>query len=539
MGMEFDILIVGGRVFDGTGNPWFYGDIGVLGDKIAFIGKARGVDAKMVIDASGLAVAPGFIDMHSHSDLELLVDGRAISKIHQGVTLEVVGNCGSSAAPLNDLLKAHMEKFVLPEYDWQIKLDWSTMGEYFNKLEKGGISLNVASHVGHSNVRACVLGFDNREPTSRELEDMKKLVADAMRDGAVGLSTGLIYPPSCYAKTEEIIELAKVVADYGGIYASHIRGEGETLLEAVREAIRIGREAKVPVEISHFKASGKLNWGKVKDAAKIIEEAREMGVDVTADQYPYIAASTSLSALLPEWAHEGGAEKLLERLKNPESLNKIKSHLEMYKRRDPEYWNRIMISYLEKNKQFLGKTISEISSMLNLSPEDTVIKLLLDEETRVSHISFGMCEEDVEYVIRLPWVMVGSDGSAVTPEGVLGKGKPHPRYYGTFPRVLGVYSRERKVISLEQAIRKMTYLPAWRLGFRDRGIIREGAYADIVVFDPKTVIDNATFIDPHRLPSGILHVIVNGVVTIYNGVHTGAKAGRVLRRHGFEKLKTS
>ncbi|MEM4482395.1 MAG: D-aminoacylase [Candidatus Methanomethylicia archaeon] len=529
--MEFDLLIVGGKIFDGTGNPWFYGDIGVLNDKISFIGSAKGMDAKIIIDARGLAVSPGFIDMHSHSDLELLVDGRAISKIHQGVTLEVVGNCGSSAAPLNDLMKVYMEKFVLPEFEGQIKLDWSTMGEYFNKLEKGGISVNVASHVGHSTVRSYVMGFVNREPTRNELDEMKRLVAEAMMDGAVGLSTGLIYPPSCYAKTEEIIELAKVVAQYGGIYASHIRGEGATLLEAVKEAIRIGEEAGIPVEISHFKASGKLNWGKIRDAAKLIEEARNRGVDVTADQYPYIASSTSLSALLPDWAHEGGAEKLLERLKNPEDLIKIKAHLEGYSKREPDYWDRIMISYLEKNKQFLGKTISEISRILGLNPVDTVIKLLLDEESRVSHISFGMCEEDVEFAMKLPWVMVGSDGSAVAPEGVLGKGKPHPRYYGTFPRVLGVYSRERKIISLEQAIRKMTYLPAWRLGFRDRGIIREGAYADIVVFNPETVKDNAIFTDPHQLPTGIIHVIVNGVPVVFNGKHTGAKPGRVLRKH--------
>lgn len=534
--MEFDILIIGGRVFDGTGNPWFYTDIGISKGKIVFIGKASKADATLTIDASSLAVAPGFIDMHSHSDLELLVDGRAISKVHQGVTLEVIGNCGSSAAPLNDLMKTYMEKFVLPEFEGQIKLDWSTMGEYFNKLEKNGLSVNVASYVGHSNIRTYVMGFVDREPTNSELEDMKKLVAEAMMDGAMGLSTGLIYPPSCYAKTEEIIELTKIVAQYGGIYASHIRGEGATLLEAVKEAIRIGEEAKIPVEISHFKASGKLNWGKIRDAAKLIEEARERGIDVTADQYPYIASSTSLKALLPAWAHEGGPEKLLERLKDPENLNKIKVHLEGYSKREHDYWDRIMISYLEKNQQFLGKTISEISKILKLNPEDTVIKLLLDEESRVSHISFGMCEEDVEFAMKLPWVMVGSDGSAVAPEGVLSKGKPHPRYYGTFPRILGVYSRERKTISLEQAIRKMTYLPAWRLGFRDRGIIREGAYADIVIFDPKIVKDNAVFTDPHQLPTGIIHVLVNGVAVIFNGKHTNAKPGKILRKHQNLKL---
>ena len=532
--MEYDVLIVNGRIFDGTGNPWFYGDVGIVGDKIAAIGRRLRGDAKTVIDASGLAVSPGFIDMHSHSDLELLVDGRALSKIMQGVTLEVIGNCGGSAAPLNDFLKAHMEKFVLPDFEGAVKLEWNTLGEYFKKLEESGISLNVASHVGHSNVRACVIGFEKREPKPEELEEMKRLVEEAMLDGAIGMSTGLIYPPSSYAKTEEIIELAKVVAKHGGIYASHIRGEGETLLEAVKEAIRIGEEAGLPVEISHFKASGKSNWGKIRDAARLIEEAREKGVDVTADQYPYTASSTSLSALLPDWAHEGGSEKLLERLKSPDARTTILEHLKRYSRLESDYWDRIVISYLSKNLNFLGKSIKEISDILGLSPEETVIKLLIEEESRVSHINFNMCDEDVEFAMRKPWIMVGSDGSAVAPEGVLGKGKPHPRYYGTFPRFLSLYVREKRVLTLEQSIRKMCYLPAWRLGFRDRGIIREGAYADIVIFNPKTVKDNATFTDPHKFPTGIIHVLVNGVPVVFDSKHTGAKPGRVLRRKKVE-----
>lgn len=528
--MEYDVLILNGKIFDGAGNPWFYGDIGVFGDKIAAIGRRLYGDAKTVIDASGLAVSPGFIDMHSHSDLGLLVDGRALSKVMQGVTLEVIGNCGGSAAPLNDLLRAHMEKFVLPEFEGAIKLEWNTMGEYFKKLEENRISLNVASYVGHSNIRACVIGFERREPRLEELEEMKNLVEEAMLDGVIGMSTGLIYPPSSYAKTEEIIELAKVVAKHCGIYSSHIRGEGETLLESVKEAVRIGEEASLPVEISHFKASEKRNWGKIRDAAKLIEDARERGVDVTADQYPYTASSTSLSALLPDWAHEGGSEKLLEKLKNSDIRGAIIEHLKRYSSLEPDYWNRIVISYLSKNIDFLGKSIMEISDIWGLSPEETVIKLLIEEEIRVSHISFNMCDEDLEFAMRKPWVMVGSDGSAVSPEGVLGKGKPHPRYYGTFPRLLGVYVREKKILALEEAIRKMCYLPAWRLGFRNRGIIREGAYADIVIFDPKIVKDNATFTDPHKFPRGIIHVLVNGVPVVFNGKYTGAKPGRVLKR---------
>jgi len=525
------LLIVNGRVYDGTGNPWFYADIGVVNGKIEFIGKAKGLDAKRVIDARGLAVSPGFIDIHSHSDFTLLVDPRAMSKIMQGVTLEVVGNCGSSAAPMNDFLRDYREKYLKPMLDPSLELDWNTMDEYFKKLESKGISLNVASLVGHGTVRACVMGFDDREPTQSELEEMKELVAKAMEDGAIGLSTGLIYTPGCYAKTEEIIELAKVAAEYGGIYASHIRGEGETLLEAVREAIRIGREAKIPVEISHFKAAGKMNWGKVRDAIKLILDARREGVDVTADQYPYIAASTGLTSRLPAWAREGGAEKIIERLKNPEIRGKIKSEMhEKYDLREADYWNRIVISQADKHRELEGLSIAEIAEKWGKDPIDTVLDLLLEEETRVRIVSFAMCEEDVETVMKQPWVMVGSDGRAVSPTGSLGRGKPHPRYYGTFPRVLGVYAREKKVISLEMAIRKMTYLPAWRIGFRDRGIIREDAWADLVIFDPDKIIDKATFTNPHQFPEGIEYVIVNGVIVVENGKHTGKLPGKVLRR---------
>ncbi len=530
--MEFDLLIVNGKVFDGTGNPWFKSDIGIVNGKIEFIGKAKkNFDAKKIIDVNGLAVSPGFIDIHSHSDFTLLVDPKAMSKIMQGVTLEVVGNCGSSAAPMNDFLRDYREKYLKPMLDPTLKLDWSTMDEYFRKLESNGISINVASLVGHGTVRSCVMNFDDREPTSSELEEMKNLVAEAMEAGAIGLSTGLIYIPGCYAKTEEIIELAKIAAEYGGIYASHIRGEGDTLIEAVKEAIRIGREANIPVEISHFKASGKRNWGKVKEAIKIILEAREEGIDVTADQYPYTASSTGLVALLPAWTREGGAEKIIERLRNPEIRSKIKDEMnKKYTLIEEDIWNRIMISQADKHKDFEGLMIAEIAKRLGKDPVDTVLDLLIEEETRVRMISFGMCDDDVETIMRLPWVMVGSDGRAVNPTGSLGKGKPHPRYYGTFPRVLGLYVREKRVISLELAIRKMTYLPAWRLGFRDRGIIREGAWADIVIFDPNKIIDKATFTNPHQFPEGIEYVIVNGEIVVEKGKHTGKLPGKVLRK---------
>jgi len=527
--MNFDLAIINGRILDGTGNPWFKADIGIKEGKIDFIGKLRKPSAEKVINAENLIICPGFIDIHSHSDFTVLVDPKAESKIMQGVTLEVVGNCGSSAAPMNDFLREHRERYLKPTLGEEIEFDWETMNQYFKKLEAKGIAVNIASLVGHGTVRTCVLGFSDRSPTSSELEEMKELVAKAMEDGAIGLSTGLIYTPGCYAKTEEIIELAKVAAEYGGIYASHIRGEGATLIEAVKEAITIGEKASIPVEISHFKASGKPNWGKVKEAIKIILEARNRGVDVTADQYPYIASSTGLVALLPKWAREGGAEKILERLKNPKIRNKIRDEMKSYTLRDEEYWSRIMISQVGKNKQFEGMRIAEIAKILDKDPIDTVLDLILEEETIVRMINFGICEEDVETIMKLTWVMVGSDGRAVSPTGKLGEGKPHPRYYGTFPRVLGRYVRERKVIPIELAVRKMTYLPAWRLGFRDRGIIREGAWADIVIFDPNEINDKATFINPHQFPVGIKYVIVNGEITVENGKHTGRLNGRVLR----------
>lgn len=530
--MEFDLAIVGGRILDGTGNPWFKADIGIKDGKISFIGKMRKPDAAEVINVENLIVCPGFIDIHSHSDFTVLVDPKAESKVMQGVTLEVVGNCGSSAAPMNDFLREYREKYLKPSLGEGIEFDWETMDQYFRKLEERGISVNIASYVGHGTVRSCVLGFSDRQPTKSELEEMKELVARAMEDGAVGLSTGLIYTPGCYAKTDEIIELAKVASEYGGIYASHIRGEGATLIEAVKEAITIGEKASIPVEISHFKASGKPNWGKVKEAIKIILEAREKGVDVTADQYPYTASSTSLTALLPKWAREGGAEKILERLRDAEIRSKIIEEMKSYTLQDKEYWNRIMICQVERNKQFEGMRVAEIAKLLDKDPINTVLDLILEEETIVRMINFGISEEDVETIMRLPWVMVGSDGRAVSPTGKLGEGKPHPRYYGTFPRVIGRYAREKRIIPIEMAVRKMTYLPAWRLGLRDRGIIREEAWADIVVFNSNEIIDQATFTNPHQFPKGIEYVIVNGKVTVKRGTHTGILNGRVLRLRG-------
>jgi len=522
--MEFDLIIEGGAILDGSGNPWFRADVGIVDDHIGAIGHLDGAKAEYRIDAGGLMVAPGFIDMHSHSDFTLLVDPRAESKIRQGVTTEVVGNCGSSAAPQNEEVRSYREKFMRSRLGEDFQFDWETMAEYMAKLEAQGIALNVAPLVGHGTIRQNVMGFEDRAPTPGELEEMKRLTAEAMEAGAWGLSTGLIYPPGCYAKTEEIIELAKVAAQYGGIYASHIRGEGDTLLDAVREAIEIGEKAGLPVEISHFKASGKQNWGKTRESLRLVEEARRRGIDVTVDQYPYTASSTGLSAYLPHWIHIGGADAMLERLRNLEDRRRIKEEV------GDRDWSIIMVVVSQRHPEYEGLRVTEIAEKMGKEPVEAVMDLLLEDEGQTWIVAFGMSEEDVQRVMRSPYMMVGSDGRAISPHGVLGKGKPHPRYYGTFPRILGRYVRELGVITLEEAVRKMTSAPARRLGLWDRGLIRPGFKADIVIFNPETVIDKATFMEPHQYPEGIEYVIVNGTVVIDEGEHTGALPGRVLRR---------
>ena len=524
MSSKYDVLIKNGRVLDGTGNPWYYADVGIVGDSIKAIGHLRDTEANKVIDVEGMVVAPGFIDIHSHSDVNLLVDPNAQSKIRQGVTTEVVGNCGGSAAPMNQSVKDYKEKYGRRMVPDEFKYDWTSMGDYIKKVEKQGVALNVAAHVGHGTVRQNVMGHEDRKPTPEELEAMKKLVAQAMEDGARGMSTGLIYPPSVYAETEEIIELAKIVAKYDGVYASHIRGEGETLLKAIEEAARVGKESGCPVQIAHFKSSGKPYWGRSKQALELVEKYRNEGVDITFDQYPYIASSTGLTALLPHWAHDGGAEKMLERLKDPYTRRKMQEEQRL------NYdWTDIMVVYAQNNPQYNGKNIQEISEVMGKDPWNTLCSLLIMEDTVVPAVMFGMDEEDVRRIMQAPFGMIGSDGSAVSPEGVLGKGRPHPRFYGTFVRVIGHYVREG-VISLQEAVRKMTSAPAQRLGLKDRGLLIEGYKADIVVFDPETVKDEATFTDPHRYASGVPYVLVNGELVVEKGEHTGKLPGVVLRK---------
>lgn len=517
------MLIKDGRILDGTGNPWFKADVAIVGDEVEAIGKLNG-RAETIINAKGLMVSPGFIDIHSHSDVPILVDYHAHSKIRQGVTTEVIGNCGNSAAPMNDYVKEYRERFARSRVPDDFQYDWCSMKEYIERVERQGTSVNIAPLIGHGTIRMNVLGYENRPPTDSEMQEMKRLLDLGMREGAWGMSTGLIYPPSVYAETDEIVELSKIVAKNYGLYFSHIRGEGETLLDAVAEACEIGLCSDIPVQIAHFKASGKPNWGNVRPAHDLLENYREKGVDVTFDQYPYVASSTNVTAILPHWTQEGGGEKLLEHLRSQEKREKIRKELRL------NYgWDDIVVTGAKNHPRYDGKTLEEIGVMMGKEPFDAMCDLLIMEDAQVPSVMFGMSEDDVEWVMRSPMGMVGSDGSAISPEGVLGMGKPHPRLYGAFPRVLGHYVREKSVISLQEAVRKMTGAPSLRMGFKDRGLLREGFKADITIFDPIKVKDKATFLDPHQYPEGIPYVLVNGVIVIERGVHKGVKAGKVLK----------
>jgi len=533
----FDLVLKNGLLVDGTGNSWFKANVGVKDGRIDEIGELLSIESKQILDVKCLVVAPGFIDMHTHSDFSLLINPYAESKIMQGVTTEVVGNCGSSAAPLNDFLKEEIRKTTPVLEEAKLKLDWLTMDDYLRRLEKSKSAVNVVPLVGNGNIRALVLGIDARKPTKREFEEMRGNLTEAMQDGAFGLSSGLIYPPSCYADTKELAELCRVVADFGGIYASHIRGEGDNLIDSVKEAIEIGEKSGVPVEISHHKASGESNWGKVKQTLEMIDQARSRGVDVTCDVYPYLAGSTGLDALLPTYAWEGGVEKLVQRLRNPKTRQKLRRDMEEGKSGllRAEGWNSVMISYCKGHRDYEGKFISEISKLKKTDPYDFVFDLLIEEKASVAIVLFTMCEKDMRTVLRHHTSMIGSDSSATSPYGVLGKGKPHPRAYGTFPRVLGEYARKRKVLTLENAVRKMTSFPARKLKLKDRGLIKERMWADITVFDPRKVVDKATYAEPHQYPVGIKYVIVNGIVAMENGQHTKALNGKVLRFHTTKK----
>jgi len=524
-----DILIKNGVVVDGTGKPAFKADVGVAAGRIALVTQGIEQQAKRTIDARGLHLAPGFIDPHSHSDFTLLVDPKAESKIRQGVTTEVIGNCGSSAAPL---LGAAVEEAQAEAKSVGLEITWASMAEYLERLRRLGIAVNVVPLVGHNTVRGAIVGLDDVQPTPDQQAGMERLVAEAMEQGAWGLSSGLIYPPGFYARTEEVIGLARVAARRGGIYATHVRSESDRLFEAVAEAIEIGKKAETQVEISHVKLEGYRNWEGADRLLGVLQDAYAGGVRVGCDQYPYAASGSWLAGILPYWAQAGGAKAIAERLSGPEVRARLKkdweeNQAEWDNRSCVRDWTDILVTHCDARPDLLGKNIAEIAAE-GKGPLETAFDLIVISDGQVGCVFFSQLEENVRILMRHPLVVIGSDGSARSPDGVLAQSKSHPRSYGTFTRVLGRYVREEKALSLEEAVKKMTSVTAERFGLTDRGVIQEGAWADLVVFDAQTVADRATFIDPHRYPLGIPYVIVKGVVVIEQGKHTGALPGQVV-----------
>lgn len=537
---EYDLLIVGGHIIDGSGSPWFAGSVAVKDGKIADIGRLEGALAKRRIDASGLVVSPGFIDMHSHSDFTLLVDGNAESKIRQGVTTEILGEANSAGPILGPAVEAFDKSSAPLSQKGGIQRDWTTLGEYFARLERQRISVNIASYVGSGQVWEDVLGNVNRRPTPQEMDKMKALVNQSMRDGAIGIASGLIYAPNMYETTDDLAELAKVAARSGGIYTSHIRGEGSNGVKAIEEAIAISGKAGLAAHVLHFKIYGQANWGHMAAQIRVIEAARERGVDITADMYPYIAGMTGLKQCLPPRFLEGTTDEIVMRLKDPRARAVIRRDIERglpdwdnNEVKDVGGWRGVMLASVQKpeNKKYQGQRMDEIARAKGRDPVDALCDLLISEEAAPYAIFFGMSEPDVELAMKQPWVAFGSDGVAVNPSMEF-MGVPHPRFYGTFPRVLGVYVRDRHVLTLPDAIRKMTSLAAQIAGFTDRGLLRPGMAADMAIFDPAGVKDTATFENPAQYPVGIPYVIVNGVVVIDEGQHTGARPGRVLYGRG-------
>jgi N-acyl-D-amino-acid deacylase len=533
----YDIVITNGRIIDGTGSPWYSGDIGIRDGKIAAIGNLAAAQRSRTIDAHGMVVAPGFIDMLGQSELTILVDPRLPSKIFQGITTEITGE-GSSVAPLNDAL-IHSGRETYDYYG--ITPDWRTFREYFARLEKQHLGINIASYVGATQVRVMVLGPDDIQPTPPQLEQMKELVRQAMRDGAVGVSTSLEYPPAPYAKTEELIALAQQASAAGGIYATHMRNESDAILPAIDEALRIGREAHIPVEIWHLKVAGKENWGRMPEVIAKINSARAEGTDVSANTYAYTAWSNGMSAFIPPWAHDGGTAMLIQRLKDPATRARIRKDLLTPSKDWDNEWHEItgpdqVLICTVKDPKLLplqGKTLAEIAKLWNKDPMDALFDLLIADNAFPQVAVFGMSEPDVSLALQQPWVSLDNDSSGASPEGILGRDHPHPRAYGTFPRVLRKYVREEHKLTLEDAIRKFSALPAQRLRLEGRGLIRVGMWADAVIFDPATIRDLATFDNPNQLSQGMAYVLVNGMPVIDNGKMTGALPGKVLRGPGY------
>jgi N-acyl-D-amino-acid deacylase len=529
---QYDVVIKNGIIYDGSGGEGRRADLAMKGDRIVQIGDVKSSSAAKTIDATGLAVAPGFINMLSWSNESLIQDGRSQGELREGVTTEVMGE-GESMGPVNDQVRQSM---LREQGDIKYDITWSSLSDYLNYLQKRGISCNVASFIGATTIRENVIGFEDKQPTPEQLDQMRQLVRKEMEGGALGIGTSLIYPPAFYARTEELIEMCKVAAQYKGKYISHMRSEGNHLLEAFDELVRIAREAQIPAEVYHIKAAGKKNWDKLDTLLSRVEAAQREGLKIRANMYTYTAAGTGLDACLPPWTEDGGYPALFKRLRDPEMRKKIAAEVKI----DSDQWENLYLAAgspdrillvgfkSEKLKPLTGKSLAEVAKMRRKDPIETIMDLLAEDESRISTVYFLMSEENIKKELARPWISFGSDEASQAPEGVFLKSNPHPRAYGNFVRVLGKYCRDEKVLSLGEAVRRLSALPATNLELDHRGLLKEGMFADVVVFDPATVNDRATFEKPHQYAVGIKHVFVNGVQVLANGEHTGAKPGRAL-----------
>jgi N-acyl-D-amino-acid deacylase len=534
-----DLVITNGHVIDGTGSPWYSGDVGIRDGRIVAIGVLDGAARARTIDAKGMVVAPGFIDMLGQSEDSILVDPRLPSKIFQGITTEITGE-GESVAPLNEAIR---QARALKYRKYQLNADWQTLGQYFTRLEKQGLGINLASYVGATQVRELVLGYDDRQPSAAQLRQMQDLVGEAMRDGAVGVSSALEYPPGPYAHTEELIALAAEAAKFGGIYATHMRNEGDAVLQAIDETVRIGREAHIPVEIWHLKVGDRTAWGRMPEVVSRINAARAQGVDVSADTYAYTAWFNDMTAFMPPWVSDGGNAKLIERLKDPATRARIRKELLQPTQQWDNEWQEVpgpegvMIGVVQNPqlRQFQGKRLSEVAKAWNKDPMDALFDFLIADGGYTQNAVFGMSEPDVLLALQQPWVSIDNDSQGTSPDGLLGQEHPHPRAYGTFPRILAKYVREQKALTLEDAIRKMSALPAQRMRLTDRGVLKQGMCADLVVFDPATIRDLATYDNPNQLSEGMQYVFINGAAVIEQGKMTGKLPGKVLRGAGYQR----
>ncbi len=529
---EFDVVIRNGLIYDGTGSPAFIADVGINKDTIAVIGKLKNAKGIIEIDAKNLAVAPGFINMLSWANESLIEDGRSQSDIRQGVTLEILGE-GDSMGPLNESMKQDMKN---SQSDIKYDVEWTTLGEYLEFLEKKGVSTNITSFVGAATLRIYAVGYDDRAPSVPELDTMKFLLRQAMEEGAVGLSSALQYVPASFATSQELTELCKEVVKYDGMYISHVRDEGDSLLPSIDELISTAKDAGIRAEIYHLKQSGQSSWGLLDEVIRKVDSARNEGINITADMYNYIASYTGFDIIIPDWVEEGGMEKFVKRLKDPSVRKKIKQDIaNAIEQRTGSADKVLIIGFRNDSLKYLaGKTLEEIARIRNKSPEEAVMDLVIDDHSRVEVVYFSMSEENLKRQIALPWMSFCSDAGSYAPEGVFIKSGTHPRAYGSFARLLGKYVRDERVIPLEEAIRKLTSLPASNLKIKKRGELRIGYYADVVVFDPLTIKDNATFENPHQYASGVLHVLVNGIQVIKDGEHTGAKPGRFVKGPGWK-----